>query len=63
MTYVGVDNRQKKCKKIYMFEYKKTLEYGKSRLQGLPEPEFYGDLVYKFRKIIGKIDFPYQFKK
>ena len=25
--------------------------------------EFYGDLVYKFRKIIGKIDFPYHFKK
>ena len=32
-------------------------------LQGLSEPEFYGDLVYKFRKIIGKNDFPYQFKK
>ena len=27
--------------------------------QGLSEPEFYGDLVYKFRKIIGKNDFPY----
>ena len=26
-------------------------------LQGLSEPEFYGDLVYKFRKIIGKDDF------
>ena len=25
-------------------------------LQGLSEPEFYGDLVYKFRKIIGKND-------
>ena len=32
-------------------------------LQGLSEPKFYGDLVYKFRKIIGKYDFPYQFKK
>ena len=32
-------------------------------LQGFSEPEFYGDLVYKFRKIIGKIDFPYHFKK
>ena len=32
-------------------------------LQGLSEPEFYGDLVYKFRKIINKIDFPYHFKK
>ena len=26
-------------------------------------PEFYGDLVYKFKKIIGKNDFPYHFKK
>ena len=24
---------------------------------------FFGDLVYKFRKIIGKYDFPYHFKK
>ena len=32
-------------------------------LQGLSEPEFYGDLVYKFRKIIGKNYFPYHFKK
>ena len=31
-------------------------------LQGLSEPEFYGDLVYKLRKIIGKNDFPYHFK-
>ena len=32
-------------------------------LQGLSEPIFYGDLVYKFRKIVGKNDFPYHFKK
>ena len=32
-------------------------------LQGLSKPEFYRDLVYKFRKIIGKNDFPYHFKK
>ena len=32
-------------------------------LQGLSEPEFHGDLVYKFRTIIGKNDFPYHFKK
>ena len=32
-------------------------------LQGLSEPKFYGALVYKFRKIIGKNDFPYHFKK
>ena len=32
-------------------------------LQSLSEPEFYGDLVYKFRTKIGKNDFPYHFKK
>ena len=32
-------------------------------LEGLSEPEFYGDLVYKFRTIIGKNDFPHHFKK
>ena len=32
-------------------------------LQGLSEPEVYGDLVYKCRKIIGKNDFPFHFKK
>ena len=31
--------------------------------QGLSEPEFYGDFVYKFGKIIAKYDFPYRFKK
>ena len=32
-------------------------------LQGLSEPEFYGDLVYTFRKLVCKNDFPYYFKK
>ena len=32
-------------------------------LQGLSEPEFYGDLMYKVRKIIGTNEFPYHFKK
>ena len=31
--------------------------------QGLSEPEFYGDLVYKFKKIRGMIDFSDQFRK
>ena len=26
-------------------------------LPGLSEPEFYGDLVYKFKKVIGKNEF------
>ena len=32
-------------------------------LQLLSKPEFYGDLVYKFRKYIGKYDYSYHFKK
>ena len=31
--------------------------------QGLSEPEFYGDLVYKFKKIRGVTDFSDQFRK
>ena len=29
--------------------------------QGISEPEFYGDLVYRFRKIVGKSNFLEQF--
>ena len=29
----------------------------------LGEPEFYGDLVYRFRKIVGKSNFSEQFRK
>ena len=32
-------------------------------LQCHSEPKFYGNLVYKFRKIIGKNDFAYHFKR
>ena len=31
--------------------------------QGISEPEFYGDLVYIFRKIVGKSNFSEQFRK
>ena len=31
--------------------------------QGIPEPEFYGDLVYRFRKTVGKSNFSEQFRK
>ena len=31
--------------------------------QDLSEPEFYGDLVYKFRKIVGRADLSGQFRK
>ena len=31
--------------------------------QGLSEPDFYGDLVYKVKKIVGRADFSDQFRK
>ena len=31
--------------------------------EGLSEPEFYGDVFYKFRKLIGSNDFSFQFRK
>ena len=31
--------------------------------QGISEPIFYGDLVYKFKRIVEKPNFSYQFKK
>ena len=31
--------------------------------QGLSEPEFYGDLIYKFKKLVSRVDFSDQFKK
>ena len=31
--------------------------------QGISEPEFYGDLVYRFRKIVGKSNFSEQIRK
>ena len=49
---------------VYIFEDGTALLDLKTLLlEGLSEPEFHGDLVYKFRKIIGKNDFPYHFKK
>ena len=30
--------------------------------EGLSEPEFYGDLVYKFKKLIGRKDFSFELK-
>ena len=31
--------------------------------EGLSEPEFYGDLVYKFKKLIERNDFSFQVRK
>ena len=31
--------------------------------EGLSEPAFYGELVYKFKRLIGRNDFSFQFRK
>ena len=58
---------RKAFSKFYRWHFDIVSKYnvGLKRLlqEGLSEPEFYGDLVYKFRKIFGKNDFPYRFKK
>ena len=58
---------RKAFSKFYRRHFDKVSKYNVGLktllLQGLSEPEFYRDLVYKFRKIIGKNDFPYHFKK
>ena len=37
--------------------------YFDSDSEGISEPIFYGDLVYKFKRIVGKPNFSDQFKK
>ena len=58
---------RKAFSKFYRRHFDKVFKYNVGLktllLQGLSEPEFYGNLVYKFRKIIGKYGFPYHFKK
>ena len=59
-------NFRKAFSKFYRRHFELVSKYNtglRSLLEGLSEPEFYGDLVYKFRKIVGKIEFPDQFKK
>ena len=54
--------RYHKLRKAFSKFYRRPLDFLSSYnvglktllLEGLSEPEFYGDLVYKFRKIIGK---------
>ena len=47
------------------FELISNFSVGRKTLlrEGLSEPEFYGDLVYKLKKIIGRNDFSFQFRK
>ena len=47
------------------YELTSVLNVGLKTLlrEGLSEPEFYGDLVYKFKKLIERNDFYFQFRK
>ena len=55
---------RKAFSKFYRRHYEKFNGGLKSLLhQDLSEPEFYGDLVYKFKKIKGMSDFSDQFRK
>ena len=58
---------QKTFSKFYCQHYKLVSKFNvgfKTLLhQGLSEPEFYGDLVYKFKNIIDRADFSDQFRK
>ena len=58
---------RKDFSKFYRRHYESISKFNvglKSLLhQGLSEPEFYGDLVYKFKKIRGMTDFSDQFRK
>ena len=58
---------RKTFSKFYRRHYELVSEFNvglKTLLhQGLSEPEFYGDLVYKFKKIVGRADYSDQFRK
>ena len=58
---------RKTLSKFYRRHYELISKYNvglKTLLgEGLSEPEFYGNLVYKFKKLIGRNDFSFQFRK
>ena len=60
-------NHRKTFSKFYRRHYELVSKFNvglKTLLhQGLSEPEFHGDIIYKFKKIVGRTDFSDQFKK
>ena len=58
---------RKAFSKLYRRHYELISKFNvglKSLLhQGISEPEFYGDLVYKFKMIMGRTDFLISFEK
>ena len=63
---IGIINFEKTFSKFYRRHYELISKYNvglKALLrEGLLEPELYGDLVYKFKKLIGRKDFSIQFR-
>ena len=57
--------RRKPFSKFYRRHYELVSKYNvalkKLLHQGLSESEFYGDLVYKFKKIVSRVDISDQF--
>ena len=66
-TGLSVSELRKTFSKFYRRHYELISIYNvrlKTLLsEGLSEPDFYGDLVYKFKKFIGSNDFSFQFRK
>ena len=60
---IDIINFVRRFRRDFDLESKYNVGLNTFLLQGLSEPKFYCDLVYKFRKIIGKYGFPYHFKK
>ena len=58
----GISHRYQTAIKI-CFEFKYNIRFKSLLQQGKTEPIFYGDLVYKFKRIVGKPNFSDQFKK
>ena len=58
---------RKAFSKFYHRHSELTVKYNTGLIiflqQGISEPKFYGDLVYKFKQIVGKPNFSDQFKK
>ena len=49
--------------KFYRRHYELILKFNVGLKSGLSEPQFYGDLVYKFKIIIGRTEFSDKFRK
>ena len=59
--------RRKPFSKLYRRHYELIFKFNVALMtllrEGFSEPEFYGDLIYKFEKLIGRNDFSFQFRK